>query len=81
MLYGHRRFIIHIKIRDVYENIANNVKKLFDISNYAITRPLPTAKSKGAVTLNNIYNSKYWASTCASTCASTYTIPCTSFSF
>ena len=77
MLYGYRRFIIHIKIRDVYEYIANNVKKSFDISNYAITRPLPTAKSKGAVTLNNICNSKYWVSTCAST----YTIPCTSFSF
>ena len=29
-------FIIHIKIEDVYEDIANNVEKRFDTANYEI---------------------------------------------
>ena len=33
-------FIIHIKIKDVYEDNANDVEKRFDTSNYAIDRPL-----------------------------------------
>ena len=39
-------FIIHIKIEDVYEDIANDVEKRFDTSNYEVNRPLPTRKNK-----------------------------------
>ena len=39
-------FIIHIKTEDVYENIADDAEKRFDISNYEINnRPLPTGKN------------------------------------
>ena len=39
-------FIIHIKTEyvyteDVYKDIANDVKKRFDTSNYEVNRPLP----------------------------------------
>ena len=34
-------FVIHIKAKDVYESIANDVKKRFDTSNYELRRPLP----------------------------------------
>ena len=29
-------FIIHIKTEDVFEDIANDVEKIFDISNYKV---------------------------------------------
>ena len=44
MLYDTDSFIIHIKSEYVYKDIANNVEKRFDISNYAINRPFPTGK-------------------------------------
>ena len=33
-------FIMHIKTKDIYEHIANDVEKRFDSSNYEIKRPL-----------------------------------------
>ena len=41
-------FAIHIKTEDVYEDIANDVEKWFDISNYDENddRPLPIGKNK-----------------------------------
>ena len=39
-------FIINIKTEDFYEDIANDVKKISDTSNYVVNRPLPTAKNK-----------------------------------
>ena len=39
-------FIIHIKTEDFYEDIANDVEKRFDTSNYEVNRPLPTGKNK-----------------------------------
>ena len=42
------RFVIHIKTEDFYKDIANDVKKWFDTSNYdkGDKRPLPTGKNK-----------------------------------
>ena len=37
-------FIIHIKTKDVYEDIADDVEKRFDTSNYEIERPLLKCK-------------------------------------
>ena len=39
-------FIIYIKTEDVYEDIADDVEKRFDTSNYEVNRPLPTGKKK-----------------------------------
>ena len=41
-------FVIYIKTEMFYENIANNIEKLFDISNYNEDdkRPLPIGKNK-----------------------------------
>ena len=41
-------FIIHIKIKNVYKDIANNVEKWFDTSNYDENdkRPLLIGKKK-----------------------------------
>ena len=44
-------FIMHIKIEDFYEDIANDVEKRFDTSNYEVKRPLPTGKNKNVVGL------------------------------
>ena len=44
-------FIINIKTDDVYEDIANDVKKRFDTSNYELNRPLPTGKNKKVIGL------------------------------
>ena len=37
-------FTIHIKTKDVYEDIADDVEKRFDISNYEVDKPLLTKK-------------------------------------
>ena len=39
-------FIIYIKTEDVYEDIADDVEKISDTSNYEVNRPLPTRKNK-----------------------------------
>ena len=38
-------FIFHIKTEDVYEDIADDVEKRFDTSNYEVNRPLSTGKN------------------------------------
>ena len=37
-------FIINIKTEDFYKDIADNVEKRFDTSNYGVNRPLTTEK-------------------------------------
>ena len=37
---------MHIKTEDFYEDLAHNVEKRFDTSNYEVDRPLPTGKNK-----------------------------------
>ena len=44
-------FIINIKTEDFYEDIANDVEKRFDTSNYEVNRPLPTGKNKNVIEL------------------------------
>ena len=39
-------FIIHIKTEYFYKDIADNVEKIFDTSNYEVDRPLLTGKNK-----------------------------------
>ena len=39
-------FITRIKNENVYEDVANDVEKRFDTSNYAIERLLPTGNQK-----------------------------------
>ena len=42
MLHGYRQFYhINIKIEDFSEDIASDVEKRFDKSNYEVNRPLP----------------------------------------
>ena len=45
------RFIMNIKIEDFYKDIADDVEKRFDTSNYEVDRPLPTGKSKKVIGL------------------------------
>ena len=47
-------FIINIKTGDFYEDIANDVEKRFDASNYEVNRPL----SKGRNKLKNWINER-----------------------
>ena len=44
-------FIMSIKTEDFYKDIANDVEKRFDTSNYEIDRPLPTEKNKKVIGL------------------------------
>ena len=44
-------FIMHIKTEDFYEDIANDVEKRFDTSNYQVNRPLPIGKNKKVIGL------------------------------
>ena len=44
-------FIMSIKTEDFYKDIANDVEKKFDTSNYEVNRPLPTGKNKKVVGL------------------------------
>ena len=38
-------FIIYVKTEDVYEDIASDVEKIFNTSNYEVNRSLPTGKN------------------------------------
>ena len=42
---------MHIKTEDFYEDIANDVEKRFDTSNYEVDRPLPTGKNNKVIGL------------------------------
>ena len=44
-------FVMNIKIEDFYKDIANDVEKRFDTSNYEVDRPLPTGKNKKVIGL------------------------------
>ena len=44
-------FIIHIKTEDFCKEIANDVEKRYDISNYELDRPLSIGKNKRVVAL------------------------------
>ena len=44
-------FIMHIKTKDFYGDIADDVEKRFDTSNYDVNRPLPTGKNKKVIGL------------------------------
>ena len=39
-------FIINIKTEDVYEDVTNEVEKIFDTLNYEVNRPLPSVKKQ-----------------------------------
>ena len=38
-------FIFHVKANDIYKDIAEDIEKRFDTSNYEIDRPLPKGKN------------------------------------
>ena len=42
-------FIMNIKTEAFYKDIANDVAKKFDTSNYECDRPLPTGKNKKVI--------------------------------
>ena len=44
-------FVIYIKTRNIYEDIAYDVEKRFDTSNYEVNRPLPQGKNKKVIGL------------------------------
>ena len=44
-------FIIHIKTGDIYEDIADDVEKRFNTSNYEVNWPLPIGKNKKLIGL------------------------------
>ena len=44
-------FIMNIKTNDFYKDIANDVEKRFDTSNYEVNRPLPIGKNKKVIGL------------------------------
>ena len=44
-------FIMHIKTEDLYKDIANDVEKRSDTSNYEINKPLPIGKNKNIIGL------------------------------
>ena len=44
-------FILHVKTEDFYEDVAGNVEKRFDTSNYECDRALPKGKNKKVIRL------------------------------
>ena len=48
---GTDSFVMNIKTNDFYKDIANDVEKRFDISNYEVNRPLSTGKNKKVIGL------------------------------
>ena len=43
---GRDSFIAHVKMRDIYNDISEDVEKRFNTSNYEVDRPLPTGINK-----------------------------------
>ena len=48
---GTNSFIVNIKREDFYKDVANDVEKRFDTSNYKCDRPLPIGKNKKVIGL------------------------------
>ena len=46
-------FIIYIKTKGFYKDIADDVEKVFDTSNYEINKPLPKGKNKKVIDHTN----------------------------
>ena len=44
-------FIIHVKTEDIYKDIEEDVRKIFDTSNYNVDRPLLMGKNKNVIGL------------------------------
>ena len=44
-------FIVHVKAEDIYKDIAEDVEKGFDTSNFKIKRPFPLGKNKKVIGL------------------------------
>ena len=44
-------FVVHIKTKDFYKDITQDVNKRFDTSNYNFDRPLPTEINKKVIGL------------------------------
>ena len=44
-------FIMHIKTEDLYQDIVDDVEKIFDTSNYEVDRPLLREKNKKVIRL------------------------------
>ena len=44
-------FIVHVKTKDIYKDIAEDVEKIFDTSNVEINRPLPKGKNNKVIGL------------------------------
>ena len=44
-------FIMHVETEDFYRDIADDVGKRFDASNYEVNSPLPTGKNKKVIGL------------------------------
>ena len=44
-------FIVHVKAEDIYKDIAEDVEKRFDTSNFEINRPLSLGKNKKVIGL------------------------------
>ena len=44
-------FIMHIKTENFYKDVADDVEKRFDTSDYEVDRPLPTGKNKKVIGL------------------------------
>ena len=45
-------FIAHVKIDNIYKDIAEDVETRFDTSNFELDRPLPKGKNKKSVWIN-----------------------------
>ena len=46
-------FIMHIKTENFYKDIADDVAKQYDTSNYTVERPLPMGKNKKVIGMMN----------------------------
>ena len=44
-------FIMNVQTEDFYKDIANNIEKKYDTSNYVHKRPLPMGKNKKVIGL------------------------------